>query len=390
MDNKLIVSIYSFGFNYSHTLEDPHGHGGYVFDCRGLPNPGRQKEFQEYSGLDKPVVDYLEVCPEVHRFYHLTLELVKSHCEAFSARGFEHLTASYGCTGGQHRSVYMAERMKRDLALAGFETDCIHKERFRWDIAFAQPCRKAFILAAGLGTRLLPLTKEVPKALIKMGEEAVIDVVSKKLIEAGVKEIAVNTHYLSEQVETHLKNTHLNCNFTTVHEPELLDTGGGLKNTEGFWGSEPFFIHNVDIINETDLKSVYRYHLASKSMVTLVLQERLSTNYFVIDSINIVCGLYYSQKGLIDIRRQTKGPVRYLAFSGVHVISPEIFKEIKETGKFSIISLYLRLIEEGFLISAYIDNDKFFADIGNPEGLKKAVEWLSESKSCIFSSKSPV
>ncbi|MEW6616173.1 MAG: RNase adapter RapZ [Thermodesulfobacteriota bacterium] len=384
MDNKLSVSIYSFGFNYSHTPDDPHGHGGYVFDCRGLPNPGRQKEFQNYSGLDKPVGDYLEDYPEVHQFYNLTLELIKSHCESFSARGLEHLMVSYGCTGGQHRSVYMAERMKRDLTLAGFNTECIHMEKFRWDTAFAQPCRKAFILAAGLGTRLLPLTKEVPKALVKLGGEAVIDLVSKKLVEAGVKEIIVNTHYLSEQVEAHLKNTHLDCSFTTVYEPELLDTGGGLKNTEGFWGREPFFIHNVDIISETDLKSVYRYHLASKSLVTLVLQERLSTNYFVVDSMNIVCGLYYSQKGLIDVRRQHKGPVRHLAFNGIHVISPEIFNEIKEVGKFSIVSLYLRLIEEGFLICAYIDNSQLFADIGNPEGLERADEWFSKTKTHIL------
>ncbi|MFH2012097.1 MAG: RNase adapter RapZ [Pseudomonadota bacterium] len=377
MDNKLSVLIYSFGFNYSHTPEDPNGHGGYVFDCRGLPNPGRLKEFQNYSGLDKTVIDYLEDCQEVNRFYHLTLELIKSHCEVFSARGLGYLIVSFGCTGGQHRSVYMAERMKKDLTLAGFNTECIHRERFLWDIAFAKPCRKAFILAAGLGTRLLPLTMEIPKALVKLGEESAIDVVSKKLIETGVKEILVNTHYLSEQVEAHLINTHLNCSFKTIHEPELLDTGGGLKNTEGFWGDKPFLIHNVDIISDTDLKAVYRYHLASDNMVTLVLQERFSTNYFVVDSTNIICGLYYSQKGLIDIRRQPKGAVRHLAFNGIHVVSPEIFKEIKEKGKFSIISLYLRLIEEGVLISAYIDNSQFFADIGNPEGLEKALKWLS-------------
>jgi len=376
MDKRLLVSIYSFGFNYSQPPEDTYGHGGYVFDCRQLPNPGKHEEFQKYSGLDQPAIEYLENCAEVHLFYNLTLELVKNHCENFAFRGLEHIMVSYGCTGGQHRSVYMAERLKHDLTCTGYDTECLHKERFRWDIVFGRPCRKAFLLAAGLGTRLLPLTKEMPKALVKLGGEPVIDLISKKLIKAGVREIAVNTHYLSEQVEAHLKDTHLNSCFTTIHEPELLGTGGGLKNTEGYWDAEPFFIHNVDIISKTDLRLVYRYHSASNAMVTLVVQARSSANYFIVDSMGMVCGLYYSQKGLVDIRRQPKGPIRYLAFNGIHVVSPEIFKEIKEVGKFSIISLYLRLIEEGFLLSAYEDDTNFFVDIGKPEGLKKAVEMI--------------
>ena len=377
MDKNLVVTIYSFGFRYSQTLEDPHKHGGYVFDCRQLPNPGRQKEFKEYSGLDQPVIEYLEGYPEVHRFYSLTFELVYSHCENFVARGLEHLMVSYGCTGGQHRSVYMAERLKNDLAGAGIEIECIHRERFQWNPVYAQPCRRAFILAAGLGTRLLPLTKKVPKALVKVGGEAAIDLVSKKLIEAGVEQIVVNTHYLSEQVKAHLKETNINCSFTAIHEPELLNTGGSLKNTEGLLTGEPFFIHNVDIISETDLRLIYRYHLASNAMVTLVVQERKSTNYFVVDSMNKVCGLYYSKKRFTDIRRQPINRIRHLAFSGIHVVSPEIFKEMKEIGRFPITDLYLRLIEEGFVISAYVDKGGFFADIGKPEGLKKATQWLS-------------
>ncbi len=378
MDRKLIVSIYSFGFNYSQALEDPNGHGGYIFDCRQLPNPGRKEGFRKYSGLDDPVVEYLEKYPEVHRFYKLTQGLVKSHCGNFTARGLEHIMVSYGCTGGQHRSVYMAERLKNDLTLAGFHTESLHKERFRWDPVFDKPCREAFILAAGLGTRLLPLTKDVPKALIKLEDNPVIDIVSKRLMEAGVKEIVVNIHHLSKQVEDHIKDVGINCRFKTIYEPELLDTGGSLKNTRGCWGNEPFFIHNVDIMSETDLNLVYRYHLASQAMVTLVLQARISVNYFIVDSMNRICGIYYSQKRLKDIRRRPEGSVRYMAFNGIHVVSPRIFEEIKEVGRFPIIALYLRLIEEGFLISAYIDQSEFFADIGKPEGLEKAIKWISK------------
>ncbi|MDY7032064.1 MAG: RNase adapter RapZ [Thermodesulfobacteriota bacterium] len=376
MNKKPLVTIHSFGFHYTQTIQDPFGHGGYVFDCRQLPNPGRQKEFEKYSGFDQPVVEYFENHPEVHRFYNLTFELVKSHCENFTARGFENLFVSFGCTGGQHRSVYMAERLRNDLAMKGFDTQCIHKERFRWDEAFSHICRKAFILAAGLGTRLLPMTKHLPKALVKIGREPAINLVSKKLIRAGVREIIVNTHHLSEQVETHLEALRLDCRFKTIYEPELLDTGGSLKNTDGLWGDEPFFIHNVDIVSETNLELLYRYHLASRALVTVVVQERNSASYFVVDSDNRVCGLYESKKGLMDIRWHPKGPIRHLAFSGIHVVSPNIFNEIKEIGRFSIINLYLRLIGEGFLISAYIDKDGFFADIGKHEGLQKANEWL--------------
>ncbi|MFZ5515544.1 MAG: RapZ C-terminal domain-containing protein [Candidatus Zhuqueibacterota bacterium] len=109
---NLVVDIYSFGFSYSGIPPDDSGnHGGFVFDCRFIPNPGRLPEYADLTGRDRAVIDYLENFPAVDQFFQHVVSIVEMAIENFQARGFDHLMVSFGCTGGQHRSVYFAERL---------------------------------------------------------------------------------------------------------------------------------------------------------------------------------------------------------------------------------------------------------------------------------------
>ncbi len=125
--SSLNIRIYSFGFHKSGPPPDDLGHGGgFVFDCRGLANPGREDAFRSLTGLDKPVHTYLENTAEVEPFLAAAEQLLISHAQSFLNRGFTEMMISFGCTGGQHRSVYCAEQVSMRLARRGFTTEVHH------------------------------------------------------------------------------------------------------------------------------------------------------------------------------------------------------------------------------------------------------------------------
>jgi len=126
----LTVTVYSFSFKRG-LPEDASGNGGgYVFDCRSTHNPGKYDEYKQLTGLDKPVIDFLEKDGEILIFLESVYKLVDHHVERFLERGFTHLQVSFGCTGGQHRSVYCAEHVARHLKEKyGVRIQLIHRER---------------------------------------------------------------------------------------------------------------------------------------------------------------------------------------------------------------------------------------------------------------------
>jgi len=127
---SLVISIYSFGFHVSGIPRDPTGHGGgFVFDCRGLPNPGREQQFQKLTGIDPQIQSYLRQYPEVDRFLKNSFELIRDSALNYQERGFNHLMVSFGCTGGQHRSVYCAHIMADYLRKEGFNVRVIHVDK---------------------------------------------------------------------------------------------------------------------------------------------------------------------------------------------------------------------------------------------------------------------
>jgi NDP-sugar pyrophosphorylase family protein len=231
---------------------------------------------------------------------------------------------------------------------------------------------KAMILAAGVGSRLRPLTNETPKALIDVGGAPMIEHVIRRLTAAGVTEIVVNLFHLGDQIVDFLAsrgNFGLRVEFT--REAELLDTGGGLKNAVRFFDDgKPFFLHNVDVLSEIDLGGLHRAHLERRALATLAVQRRPSSRLLLFDRGGRLCGRE-TREGV----EWASAPVRdveRLAFTGVHVIDPAIFSRMTETGIFPITQTYLRLAGEGERIIAWRVDGSYWRDIGSPENLARA------------------
>lgn len=228
------------------------------------------------------------------------------------------------------------------------------------------------ILAAGVGSRLRPLTDATPKALLEVGGTPMIARVIRRLQAAGVTEVIVNLFHLADQIVEYLAaqgNFGLRIAFT--RETGLLDTGGGLKNAAGFFtDGGAFFVHNVDVLSDIRLGEQLRFHRAAGALATLAVQSRPSARQLVFDGDGQLCGRV-SPEGV----EWAKGPasgVERLAFTGIHVIDPAIFPRMTETGAFPITRTYLRLAGEGERIVAYRADGRYWQDIGSPEKLEEA------------------
>lgn len=231
---------------------------------------------------------------------------------------------------------------------------------------------KAMILAAGVGSRLRPLTNDRPKALIDVGGAPMIEHVIRRLTAAGVTEIVVNLFHLGDQIVDFLAskgNFGLRVEFT--REVELLDTGGGLKNAARFFDDgRPFYLHNVDVLSEIDLGGLHRAHRESGALATLAVQSRPSSRLLLFDRGGRLCGRE-TREG-IEWAHAPVDDAERLAFTGIHVIEPAIFRKMTETGIFPITQTYLRLAGEGERIAAWRVDGSYWQDIGSPETLARA------------------
>lgn len=242
---------------------------------------------------------------------------------------------------------------------------------------------KAMIFAAGLGTRLKPLTDHMPKALVPVAGRPMLEHVILKLKAAGFNELVINIHHFGEQILDFLR---ANQNFgLTIHISDerdcLLDTGGGIRKAEPFFrGNEPFLVHNVDILSDTDLKALYEYHRQSGNDATLLASRRKTIRYLLFDDEKRLCG--WINKDTLQTKPEgfAYNPEhhREYAFSGIHVISPSLFHYMDErwTGKFSIMDFYLQTCHEA-RIGGRLTNTLRLIDIGKPETLTQAEEFLA-------------
>jgi len=232
---------------------------------------------------------------------------------------------------------------------------------------------KAMILAAGFGTRLKPLTNKIPKALIEINGIPLLELVIKKLIATGVKEVIINTHHFADQVESFLKKrNNFGIHIELSHEPEILGTGGGLQKAACFFDeNKPFFLHNVDILSTINLTQMYQYHLNNHSIVTLAVKQRKTSRYFIMDEKNRICGHEDISNQLTRMRRTPQGKTKLMAFCGIHVISPSIFNYMKQCGNFSIVDVYLNLIEKGLTVSGFQADEFYWKDVGKLEALNE-------------------
>ncbi len=231
---------------------------------------------------------------------------------------------------------------------------------------------KAMILAAGVGSRLRPLSLEVPKALLEVGGVPMIERVIRRLKTAGVTQVVVNLFHLGERIVEFLASKDdFGLRIEFAREAELLDTGGGLRNAAWFFDDgRPFFLHNVDVLSDIDLAEALRFHREAGALAALAVQKRPSGRQLLFDPDGQLCGRE-SPEGVA----WAAGPVRdaeALAFTGIHVIDPAIFPKITETGAFPIIRTYLRLAGEGERIVAYRADGRYWQDIGTPAKLAEA------------------
>lgn len=242
---------------------------------------------------------------------------------------------------------------------------------------------KAMILAAGLGTRLRPLTNDKAKALVEINGEPILGILIKRLIKSGFDEMIINVHHFAPQVIEFIeRNQSFGISITISDETDLLlDTGGGLKQAGWFFDDgKPFLVYNADILSDMNLHKLITAHKESKAMATLVVRERESSRYFLFDDALQLCGWENRKTNERKISRQQASTLKPYAFSGIHVISPEIFKHISETGVFSIVDLYLRLASEHKIL-AYPENASLWVDMGKMQGLDEAKRLLKSNDS---------
>jgi NDP-sugar pyrophosphorylase family protein len=204
---------------------------------------------------------------------------------------------------------------------------------------------KAMILAAGKGTRMLPLTETKPKPLIEIQGVSLLEHTILYLKYYGVDEIIINIHHFPEQIISFInKNKSFGIRIEFSDESgELLDTGGGLYKARGFFNNkEPFILTSSDVITDLNLNDFYASHQKNNALVTLAVKHRKSTRDFIFDQQFQLCGWNNNVTGESRIVKEPGDPIK-IAFSTIHMLNPDIFKLIDERGRFSIIDLYLRL-----------------------------------------------
>ena len=233
---------------------------------------------------------------------------------------------------------------------------------------------KAMIFAAGLGTRLNDETSGKPKALVDVGGKTLLQRAIEKLKNEGVSEIVINVHHFSNLVISFLKNNDFGIKIHISEETEkLLDTGGGLKKAEVYLeGDEPILIYNVDIISNLNLKLLLKDHLKTKAFVTLAVRNRETQRYFKFDQNKQLVGWINKKTGESKISRpENFENAIEMAYSGIHIVQPEIFSLMPETDRFSITNFYLELAKT-HSIKGYFDDSNLWMDVGKPEQLEEA------------------
>ena len=290
---------------------------------------------------------------------------------------------------------------------------------------------KAMILAAGLGTRLRPLTDTRPKALVELSSRTLLEITLSRLRTFGVTEVIINVHHFADMVIDYLKsNKNFGMRIEISREEVLLDTGGGLKKAAWFFLEdsarrdshrgdssrgdstqidEPFLLHNVDVISTIDLGRMFQFHKEHRALATLAVQSRETSRYLLFNDHLQLCGRragLYGKPELVRVptanslhERSASQPaetinnchserseesafsespaarpesLQALAFSGIHIISPRLLPMLTEEGVFSIIPSYLRLSAQGEKILAFRADQYYWRDLGRPADLAQA------------------
>ena len=230
------------------------------------------------------------------------------------------------------------------------------------------------ILAAGLGTRLKPLTETIPKALVKIKNYTLLELQIIKLKAEGFDKIIINVHHFADLIKDYLmQNIYFGCTIELSDENyKLLDTGGGLKKASHFFSDgNPFLVYNVDILSNINLNKMIEYHLSSSALVTLAIQNRKSSRKFLFDNEMILSGWVNEKSGEQIISRDAESKLLPFSFSGIQIVDPKIFKYFPNTDVFSLVDLYLAAAKKEKIIG-YQHNKDEWLDLGKIENLNEA------------------
>jgi NDP-sugar pyrophosphorylase family protein len=238
---------------------------------------------------------------------------------------------------------------------------------------------KAMIFAAGLGSRLGGLTKSIPKTLVKINNKTLLQIIVEKLHNSGFDNIIVNVHHFADLVVSEierLNNSGYNISVSDESD-KLLDTGGGLYKARWFFDDKPFVLFNTDIITDLELKTLLDCHNNKRGIATLAVRKRPGKRLFLIDVSGRIRGWCNNETGEKIVIGSKSDHLSEIAFSGIHVVNPEIFNFMQQ-GVYSLTSLYLNLPEEQKIFTFRYD-EGFWADIRTPEKLEEVRKFFKDN-----------
>lgn len=241
---------------------------------------------------------------------------------------------------------------------------------------------KAMIFAAGLGTRLFPLTKDKPKALAPFAGTTLLGYNLKFLASQGIDSFIINTHHFADTIEEYLReNKNFGLDINISYEKELLDTAGGLAKVRNLLvDDKQILLYNVDVISDINIKKMLENHLKTNSDITLAMRKRETSRYLLFDRDDKMTGWKNEKTGEIITCACDNDKSNKYAFSGISLLNVDILEKLGEVEKKSLITYFLDICKDN-IISANLHDDEYWFDCGSIEKLQIAEKFISEIKS---------
>lgn len=233
---------------------------------------------------------------------------------------------------------------------------------------------KAMILAAGLGTRLRPLTDNLPKALVPFKGIPLLERIIRNIASAGIDHIVVNVHHHAEQVIQFLEKLEVPGTSLSISDErdQLMDTGGALLLARQiFQNEECFLLHNVDVITNLDITSLLRAHQDGEALVTLAVKKRNTSRSLLFNAEGYLSGWRHNETGEERIVRNSESPLHDYGNSCIQVISGDFFLHFSETRPLNLTGMYLDLAKD-YRIQPFIHNEDYWYDLGSYDNYLKA------------------
>jgi len=231
---------------------------------------------------------------------------------------------------------------------------------------------KAMLMSAGKGTRLGTMSATIPKVLLEINGKTLLRHAVEDCTAYGFDDIIINVHHLADMVLEEVARLQKEGFRITVSDERdvLLETGGGLYNARKFFDSEPFLLYNADTLTDIDLKGLYNFHLQDKGLATLLVRHRQGKRYLLVDEGGRLKGWCNKETGERIVAGEEPGELSEIAFSGRHIINPEIFNYMSD-GIYTMTALYLHLAE-AHNIYTWLKDDGYWFNVGTPADLESA------------------